>query len=85
VGAFHVCLWTFTRAEVWAWGRREEGLAGRRWASPWDGEPRRPSHAGKRRAWGGELLAEEIRGVLRPGLTGREIAAAAERLLNLAA
>jgi hypothetical protein len=30
-------------------------------------------------------LGEEIRAVLRPGLTGREIAAVAERLLNLAA
>ena len=30
---------------------------------------RRPSHAAKRRAWRRELLAEEIRGVLRPGIT----------------
>ena len=68
VGAFHVCLWTFTLTEAWAWGRAEEGLVGHRSASPWDDEPRRPSHADKRR----ELLGEEI-------------AAAAERLLNLAA
>jgi hypothetical protein len=85
VGAFHVCLWTFTMTEVWAWHRREEGLVGHRSASPWDNEPRRPSHADKRRSWRRELLGEEIRAVLRPGLTEREIAAAAERLLNLAA
>jgi hypothetical protein len=84
-GAFHLCLWTFTLTEAWAWGRAEEGLVGHRSASPWDDEPRRPSHADKRRAWRRELLAEEIRAARRPGVTEREIAAAAERLLNLAA
>ena len=71
--------------EVWAWDRCEAGLVGHRSASPWDDKPRRPSHADKRRAWRRELLGEEIRAVLRPGVTEREIAAAAERLLNLAA
>jgi hypothetical protein len=85
VGSFHICLWTFTMTEVWAWGRGEEGLVGHRCASPWDDEPRRPSHADKRRAWRRKLWGEEIRAVLRPGLTEREMAAAAERLLNLAA
>jgi hypothetical protein len=83
VGAFHVCLWAFTMTEAWAWDRAEKGLVGHRSASPWDDEPRRPSHADKQRAWRGELLAEEIRAALRPGVTEREIAAAAERLLNL--
>ena len=85
VGAFHLCLWTFTMTEAWAWSRAEGELVGHRSASPWDDEPRRPSHADKRRAWRRELLGEEIRAVLRPGVTAREIAAAAERLLNLAA
>jgi hypothetical protein len=85
VGAFHLCLWTFTLTEAWAWGRPEGELVGHRSASPWDDEPRRPSHADKRRAWRRELLAEEIAAVLRPGVTEREIAATAERLLNLAA
>jgi DDE superfamily endonuclease len=85
VGAFHVCLWTFTMTEAWAWEQCEAGLVGHRSASPWDDESRRPSHADKRRAWRRELLGEEIRAVLRPGVTEREIAAAAERLLNLAA
>src|SRR5512147_1500698 len=84
VGAFHICLWTFTMAEAWAWGREEDELVDRR-ASPWDDPNRRPSHADKRRAWRRELLAEEIRAVLRPGVTDEEIRAAAERLLNLAA
>lgn len=85
VGAFHVCLWAFTMTEAWAWDRAEEGLVGHRSASPWDDEPRRPSHADKRRGWRRELLREEIRAALHSGATEREITAAAERLLNLAA
>src|SRR5262249_41481748 len=66
VGAFHLCLWVFTMTEAWAWGRDEGGLVGHRAASPWDDDPRRPSHADKWRAWRRELLAEEIAAVLRP-------------------
>ena len=54
-------------------------------ASRWDAPGRRPSHADKRRAWRRALLGEEIRAVLRPGVTEAEIQAAAERLLSLAA
>jgi hypothetical protein len=85
VGAFHVCVWTFTMTEAWAWERASNDLVGHRSASPWDDGARRPSHADKRRAWRRELLGGEIRAVLRPGLTEPEIQAAAERLLNLAA
>jgi hypothetical protein len=85
VGGFHMCLWTFTMTEAWAWGRDTDGLVGHRIASPWDDGSRRPSHADKRRAWRRELLAEQIHAVLRPGLTEGEIHAAAERLLDLAA
>jgi DDE superfamily endonuclease len=85
IGAFDVCLWAFTLTEAWAWGRAEEGLVGHRSASPWDDEPRRPSHADKRRAWRRELLGSEIRAALRPGVTEPELQAAVERLLTLAA
>ena len=84
IGAFHLCLWTFTLTEAWAWQRAEADLVDHRRASPWDDEPRRPSHADKRRAWRQELLGEEIRAVLRAGATESEIAATAERLLDLA-
>ena len=84
IGAFHVCLWTFTLTEAWAWGRTEEELVDRS-ASPWDRASRRPSHADKRRAWRRELLGEEIRAALHPGATEAEIQATAERLLSLAA
>ena len=84
VGAFHICLWTFTLTEAWAWGRAESDLVDRS-ASPWDSVPRRPSHADKRRAWRREFLGEEIRAVLQAGVTEEEIRAAADRLLKLAA
>ena len=85
VGAFHICLWSFTMAEAWAWEQGQGELVGHRSASPWDDGARRPSHADKRRAWRRELLAEQIHAVLRPGLTEQEIRDAAEQLLNLAA
>ena len=85
VGAFHICLWTFVMTEAWAWSRGESGLVGHRSASPWDDEPRRPSHADKRRAWKREMLGETIRAALRAGTSESEIAATAERLLDLAA
>jgi hypothetical protein len=83
VGAFHLCLWTFTLTEAWAWSRPAEELVGRS-ESPWDSALRRPSHADKRRAWRRALLSEEILAVLRSGMTEGEIQAAAERLLGLA-
>ena len=43
-----------------------------------------PRYADKRRAWRRALLGEEIRAVLRPGVTETEIQATAERLLSLA-
>jgi hypothetical protein len=85
VGAFHLCLWAYTMTEAWAWDQAEKGLVGHRSASPWDDESRRPSHADKRRAWRRDLLGNEIRAALRTGATERELQAAAERLLTLAA
>jgi hypothetical protein len=85
IGAFHICLWTFTLTECWAWNRGETEMVGHRSASPWDDEPRRPSHADKRRTWRRELLREEIELALRADSSEQEIAAQAERLLSLAA
>jgi hypothetical protein len=85
VGSFHVCLWTFTMTEAWAWDRAGDALVAHRKDSPWDDRPRRPSHADKRRAWRRELLAEEIGGVLRDGTSGEEKRELVERLLSLAA
>ena len=41
--------------------------------------------AARWRAWRRELLGEEIRAALRPGVTEAEFQAVAERLLSLAA
>src|SRR5262249_54167950 len=68
IGAFQICLRAFTTTEAWAWAREDDELVDRR-ASPWDDPSRRPSHADKRRAWRRELLADEIRGALRPGVS----------------
>jgi hypothetical protein len=85
VGAFHLCLWTFTMTEAWAWSRSGDELVAHRRASPWDDKPRRPSHADKRRAWRWELLAEDIDVALRAGANSERIHDLAERLLDLAA
>ena len=84
VGSFHVCLWTYTMTEAWAWRRSEAELVDRR-DSPWDDQARRPSHADKRRAQRREMLAAEILAIMRAGPSEAEIQAAADRLLRLAA
>ena len=49
VGCFNLNLWMYSLTEAWAWPQSEEELVDRR-DSPWDSEPRRPSHADKRKA-----------------------------------
>ena len=85
VGSFHLCLWSFTMTEAWAWNRADAELVAHRLASPWDNQERRPSHADKRRAWQRELLAEEINAVVGDHNDREKIRDLAERLLNLAA
>ncbi|WP_165253552.1 hypothetical protein [Paludisphaera soli] len=83
VGGVHVCLWTYTTTEAWAWNRSEADLVDRS-ESPRDEPTRRPSHADKRRARRREILVAEILALLRSGPTDAEIQAAADRLLRLA-
>ncbi len=85
VGSFHLCLWTCTLTEAWAWRRDAAALVDHRRASPWDGRPRRPSHADKRRAWRQEILVDEIAAVVGDGAVRAEIRDLTERLLRLAA
>lgn len=84
IGAFAVNLTLFSVVEVWAWERAEADLMDRR-QCPWDEEPRRPSHADKRRALQREILDAEIHAALRGRPTTREFQELAQRLLNLAA
>jgi Transposase DDE domain len=84
LGAWHLNLWAYTLVELWAWEQSERTLVDRR-ASPWDHEPRRPSHRDRRKA----LLAECLREEFRAAQTGcgqkRKLRDLAERLLELAA
>jgi hypothetical protein len=84
VGAFALNLTLYSVVEAWAWGRGEEELVDRS-RCPWDEEPRRPSHADKRKALQREILRAEIDAALQGGLNHEEFQALAERLVNLAA
>jgi len=61
---FNLNGWMYSLVEAWAWERPEEELADRH-ACPWDDQPRRPSHADKRKALQREMLRAEIQAVLR--------------------
>jgi DDE superfamily endonuclease len=83
-GCFNLDLWMHTMTEVWAWDKPEEELVDRS-KSPWDREPRRPSHADKRKALQREVLRAEIQEALSGRPTKERIRQLAERLLELAA
>jgi len=83
-GCFNLNLWLYSLTEAWAWDKPDEELADRS-HSPWDSQPRRPSHADKRKALQLEVLRGEIEEVLRGRPTKEESRALAERLLALAA
>jgi len=84
VGCFNLNLWMYSSVEAWAWDREEAELVDRS-ASPWDREPRRPSHADKRKALQREILQAEIEGVLSGQPSQEEIRALTQRLLDMAA
>ena len=83
-GCFNLNLWMYSLVEAWAWDKPEEELVDRS-QSPWDSEPRRPSHADKRKALQREVLRAEIEEALSGRPTKEEIRELAERLLDLAA
>jgi hypothetical protein len=81
---FNMNLWMYSLVEAWAWDRPSEEVCDRS-ASPWDREPRRPSHNDKRKA----LQREVIERVIQEGLSGRptkeKIREVVEQILQLAA
>ena len=83
VGAFAVNLTLFSVVEAWAWERRDDELVDRS-RSPWDEEPRRPSHADKRKALQHQILHAEIQAVIPQGTHRQEFQELAQRLLDLA-
>jgi DDE superfamily endonuclease len=82
-GCFNLNLWMYSLVEAWAWDKKDEELVDRS-ASPWDSEPRRPSHADKRRALQRKILQAEIEAVLSGRPNKGEIQALAQRLLEMA-
>ena len=74
----------YSLVEAWAWDKPDDEVCDRS-ASPWDSEPRRPSHADKRKALQREVLAGEIREALAGRPTRQKMQALAQRLLDLAA
>jgi DDE superfamily endonuclease len=83
-GCFNLSLWLYSLVEAWAFGKPEGELVDRS-ASPWDSQPRRPSHRDKRKALQREVLRGEIQEALSGRPTKQEMWALAERLLELAA
>jgi hypothetical protein len=84
VGAFNLNGWLYSAVEAWAWERSAEELVDRS-QSPWDDEPRRPSHADKRKAVQREVLRQEIEAVLSGPPSQERFRELAEKLLDLAA
>jgi DDE superfamily endonuclease len=83
-GCFNLNLWMYSLVEAWAWNKAEEELVDRS-ASPWDSEPRRPSHADKRKALQREVLQGEIDEALAGRPSTEKIRALMQRLLGMAA
>ena len=82
-GCFNINLWMHALVEAWAWDVPEDELVDRS-ACPWDGEPRRASHADKRKALQKLVLREELRALLRRPCEPGEIDDRVEALLQLA-
>jgi hypothetical protein len=81
---FNVNLWMYSLVEAWAWNKSEEEVVDRS-ACPWDNQPRRASHADKRKALQREVLRAEIHDALAGRPTKQRIQELGRRLLDLAA
>jgi hypothetical protein len=84
LGAWHLNLWAYTLVELWAWEKPEEELVDRS-RSPWDDEPRRPSHANRRNALLREMLQNELQEAQVGPDAKEKLRELAERLIQMAA
>jgi hypothetical protein len=82
-GCFNLNLWMYSLVEAWAWDKGEGELVDRS-ASPWDSEPRRPSHADKRKALQRQILRQHIRELLLQPPDPETIEERIDSLLQLA-
>jgi hypothetical protein len=84
IGAWHMNLWAYTMVELWAWEKSEDDLIDRS-RSPWDNEPRRPSHADRRKSLLRHCLQEEFQAAQTGVDKHQKLIDLAERLMLLAA
>ena len=84
IGAWHMNLWAYTMVELWAWEQPEEELVDRS-RSPWDNQPRRPSHADRRKALLRHCLREQFQQAQAGPDQLPKLLEFAERLMLLAA
>lgn len=84
LGAWHMNLWAVTMVELWAWDQPEAELVDRS-RSPWDNEPRRPSHADRRKALLRHCLREQFQQAQAAPDPLTKLPELIERLLLLAA
>jgi hypothetical protein len=84
IGAWHLNMWAYTMTELWAWDKPEDQLVDRS-ASPWDNEPRRPSHADRRKALQRACLREEFKAALEAPDQNEKLQQFCLRLMQIAA
>jgi hypothetical protein len=84
IGAWHLNMWGYTMTELWAWDKPEKQLVDRS-ASPWDNEPRRPSHADRRKALHRECLRQEFQAALHGPDQNEKLQQLCLRLMKLTA
>jgi hypothetical protein len=80
---FNLNLWMYALVEAWAWDKDDDAVCDRS-ASPWDNQPRRPSHHDKRKALQREALRSEIEEALAGRPSTAEIRTLVECLLDMA-
>ena len=80
---FNLNLWMYSLVEAWAWCGLQDELVDRS-ASPWDSEPRRPSHHDMRKALQREVFQRAIEAALAGRPSKEKFRALAQRLLDLA-
>jgi DDE superfamily endonuclease len=83
IGAWHMNLWAYTMVELWAWDQPDEDLVDRS-RSPWDCEPRRPSHADRRKALLRQCLRDQFQQAQAAPDQLAKLLEFAERLMLLA-
>lgn len=83
IGAWQLNLAALTLTELWAWDQSEEQLVDRT-ASPWDHQPRRPSHADRRKALQRQCLQQEFRAALQDPNPNQKLQQLCQRLIERA-